>query len=110
MSYTSYDFYESVSGAAEFTSEDVAECLAAWGETGDDSLEWKGGFVLRLKDGRYAYLTGWCDTSGWGCQDDIEVVLQDHPFDLNALDADVKWDDAPVDLNRYIRGEIENFC
>ena len=30
---------------------------------------WTGGFVLKLKDGRFAYLTGWCDYTGWGCQD-----------------------------------------
>lgn len=45
---------------------DVANVLAlvpGWA----DGLAWH--WIVRLKDGKYAYITGGCDYSGWGCQD-----------------------------------------
>lgn len=63
---------------SEFTLEDfaetlertelhgkVAECLRAWGSVGDYN-EWDGGFLVRLTNGKVAYIEGWCDTTGWG--------------------------------------------
>jgi hypothetical protein len=47
-----------------FTTADIAETLA-WapgsGEEGGDWL-WAG----RLLDGRWAFLSAWCDYTGWG--------------------------------------------
>lgn len=91
MAYAIYDFSETLERVSSFSKNDVAECLAAWGEQGDHS-EWNGGFILRLKDGRIAVVQGWCDTTGWGCQDGVIEQF---------ADAD------PVDLNRFLRGEIE---
>ncbi len=61
---------------SEFTVYDFSECLnrinlpagikrvvKAWGAPDDG---WVGGFVARLKNGQYAYISGWCDYSGWG--------------------------------------------
>lgn len=106
MAYTVFDFSESLDRLKEFKVEDVAECVAAWGENGC-CAEWTGGFKLRLKDGRYAYLTGWCDTTGWGCQDGIDITFYDS--DPGTLEPDKEWDEGPTDLNRYLRGEIEPF-
>ena len=50
---------------APFTREDVAEVLHIH-EEGDCWAEWCGCVVVRLKDGRFAALSGWCDSSGWG--------------------------------------------
>lgn len=47
---------------AEFTREDVVEILAMV-EGENDMSDWQ--IVCRLKDGRYAYLTGGCDYTGW---------------------------------------------
>lgn len=46
-------------------AEDVTRVTAAWGMNGDYS-EWEGGFVGQVQDGRWFYLSGWCDTTGWG--------------------------------------------
>lgn len=46
----------------------VAECLQAAKQEGDYAETNVVG-LFRLHDGRYALLTGWCDTTGWGCQD-----------------------------------------
>lgn len=105
MSYTVYDLSESLARVDRFGKEDVAECVAAWGVQGVYN-EWSGGFLLRLKDGRFAYLKGWCDTTGWGCQDGVQLVMHDeHP----RLDPTHEWDLHPVDLNRFLRGEITSF-
>jgi hypothetical protein len=48
---------------APFTIEDV-ECVIAAVEGENDESSWVG--VFRLRDGRYAYVTAWCDYTGWG--------------------------------------------
>jgi hypothetical protein len=45
-----------------FTREDVVEILAIQ-EGANDGPDWH--LVCRLKDGRFAYLTGACDYTGW---------------------------------------------
>ena len=46
-----------------FTRDDVARIIAkAEGE--NDGESWVG--VFELKDGRFAYVTAWCDYTGWG--------------------------------------------
>lgn len=32
-----------------------------------DQLDWH--WIVEMKDGRFLYVTGGCDYSGWGCQD-----------------------------------------
>lgn len=79
--------------------------LRAWGQAENDDvcchMDWHGGFVMLLANSRYAYLTGWCDYTGWGCQDGAEVVHGDHYVDLDFPD-DVNWDICPADLNKWI--------
>lgn len=105
MSYTTYDFSETLSGCG-IQREDVARVEAAWGTQGDYA-EWDGGFVIRMKDGRRLYLTGWCDTTGWGCQDGTEMSelsgdeLPNNPSG-NWRESPADWDMEPADLNRFI--------
>lgn len=75
----SYDWQEAfplaqppdlVAGAScskdEFTREDVEYVVGSVeGQNAGDS--WLA--VVKLKDGRYAFITAWCDYTGWGCQD-----------------------------------------
>lgn len=123
-SYALLDFTESldivtqsVTWRREGPSLDVlpSRVVAAWGTVPDREGgtlgDWSGGFVMELVDGTFAYLEGWCDYSGWGCQDGAEVKRQAEPFDLEALKADVAarfhyddvgWDMEPADLNRWL--------
>lgn len=49
-----------------FAREDVEHVVAAEdGENEGDS--WEG--VFRLKDGRFVFVSAWCDYTGWGYQD-----------------------------------------
>jgi hypothetical protein len=98
MSYATYDFTESISrvgldraaiervvaawGSGDGQGEDAGHCR--WAE--DGVTDWSGGFLMRLRDGRYAYLTGWCDYTGWGCQDGARVEYFDaEPASLSTL-------------------------
>lgn len=51
---------------AGFTFDDVAEVIAA-DEGENDGADWIA--VLRLHDGRFAFLSAGCDYTGWGCQE-----------------------------------------
>jgi hypothetical protein len=112
MGYTLYDLSESVD-RSEVGKDDIKQIAAAWGD-GPGGSEWTGGFLMELKDGRWLYLTGWCDYTGWGCQDGIEEKYFDAKPELDSLTKDLedwqtkpeKWDIDPVDLNRWVRGEI----
>lgn len=105
--YTSYDFEETLAQAEGFSRSDVASALGAWGRNGDYA-EWDGGFLLALKDGRFAYVSGWCDTTGWGCQDGVETAIYD-TLPVMADLADEDWEENPIDLNRFLSGDIKEF-
>lgn len=124
-SYTVYDFAESL-GIAGIDEADVKSAIAAWGYSSGEWAEWEGGFILEMKDGRFAYIWGWCDTSGWGCQDGAQVEYYDTepqriikrstPMHMGGyIEAlmggksaawEQDWDEDPADLNLYLAGEI----
>jgi hypothetical protein len=120
MSYATYDFTESLQRVA-INKADIASVIAAWGKgdsdaghyrwSEDGATDWSGGFLMRLHDGRFAYLTGWCDYTGWGCQDGAELHYYDAQPELSALatvteypngPAPEEWDIEPADLNRWL--------
>jgi hypothetical protein len=128
MSYGVYDFTESLNRAG-IKEHAVKRAIAAWGRSTEGWGEWEGGFIVELKDGRFAYIWGWCDTSGWGCQDGASVEYSDTEFDRTVLRGipqhfggyiemlggspeskwQVDWDEDPADLNRYLNGEIDKW-
>lgn len=130
MSYATYDFTESLERVG-ISKADIERVLAAWGKgegMGEDAghyrwsedgvTEWSGGFLMQLRDGRFAYLTGWCDYTGWGCQDGAELHHFDAKPELSALaamteypngPAPEQWDIEPADLNRWLAStEVES--
>jgi len=75
MSYDLYDFTETIR-LVDVDPESIESVTFAWGYSPEGFGSWEGGFVLRLHDSldhpvgaKYIYVFGWCDTSGWGCQD-----------------------------------------
>jgi hypothetical protein len=114
MSYAAYDFSESLNRVG-IAPSDVAKVHWAWGadDGGGSYSDQYFGFVIEMKDGRIGYLTGWCDTTGWGCQDGADVawgVSTDKP--VRDSNRDYYWsepDHEPADLNRFVRGEIGVF-
>ncbi len=124
MSYTTEDFSESLRRVDEFDKKHITRVLAGWGhgtgmgtDTGhgwstESASDWQGGWLLEMNDGRFVYLSGWCDYTGWGCQDGVNVQWFDSRPDLESLRAKgddwpqlEAWDIEPADLNRFIASE-----
>lgn len=123
MSYATYDFTESLDRVG-LPRENIASVVAAWGKgdgqgedaghykwAPDGATDWSGGFLVALKDGRFAYITGWCDYTGWGCQDGASIYHFDHEPSVGEMQiaskykhdpAEAEWDREPADLNRWL--------
>jgi len=66
-----YDLEECL-GCAGVEKELVANVLAEVpGEA--DGPNWHA--IVKMVDGKFGYLTGWCDYSGWGCQDGGKLTI-----------------------------------
>lgn len=103
MGYCTYDFTESMR-IAGVKLEDVEHVLAGWGNVDAEGAcceecggEWSGGFIFQTTDGRVGKVEGWCDYTGWGCQDGADVEWMEPGAGLfpipNGADID------PADLN-----------
>lgn len=134
MSYTTQDFSESIS-AVSIKPDEIAAVVSAWGmgdgmgeDAGhykwspDGATDWSGGFLLRLKDETFVYVTGWCDYTGWGCQDgafiyrfpilpsleQINAAVAADNDNYSAAPVASEWDEQPADLNRWIADHRES--
>ena len=71
MAYELHDFTESIACAQRDGHNsgvqigNITKCIAAW-SSGDSGCDWTGGFLVKLDNGKYAHISGWCDYSGWG--------------------------------------------
>jgi hypothetical protein len=114
MEFTSTDFAETLRRARFDLPAKPLSVLKAWGKNGDYS-EWEGGFVLLLEDKSYAYITGWCDTTGWGCQDGFTVTLGESiealklPLICDYSEEPIPWaEGSPEDLNAWVRAGFKD--
>ena len=58
----------------DFTVDDIRQVLAVWeGENDGDYWRW----ILTLKDGRFVFLQGSCDYTGWDCRSSASSVIAD---------------------------------
>ena len=62
--------------------------LEITGENDEYSWHW----LVSLSDGRFAYITGWCDYTGWDCKSGAER------FDASSLDSALSL--CPQDIRR----------
>ena len=59
-----------------FNIDDIHVVIAVWeGQNDVDSWRW----ILRLNTGKYAFLVGWCDYTGWDCRSGADSLLADSP-------------------------------
>lgn len=66
---------------------DIDKVLAVWeGENDEDDWRW----VLRLKDGRFVFLQGGCDYTGWDCQSWADHAFADTPVEAAAKALDTE--------------------
>lgn len=127
--YSVYDLSETLK-RINISRESVERAIYAWGDTwGPNSLvmdepydsiqgddDWHGGFILKLIDGKVICIEGKCDSSGWGCVDEVTIKQINHmPDNWNwkqyqeafSVNSKIKADKDPIDLNRWIHKEIE---
>jgi hypothetical protein len=65
--WSNYDFSECVNHSDHNLRPDkISAILLARGVQGREYADWTGDFIIQLKDGRFAVLSGWSDSSGWG--------------------------------------------
>lgn len=111
MSFSTYDFKETLNGVGIDRSE-VKKVVAAYGVTEESCCddcggEWSGGFLLLLRSGKYVFMTGWCDYTGWGCQDGTERHDYDVKPDLATLDQGYgkkkEWETSLPDLQKFLK-------
>lgn len=118
MSYALYDFTESLDRAG-FEPAEIQTVCAAWGYSPEGYGSWSGGFLMELTDGRFCYLSGWCDTTGWGCQDGVEFKFYEQRPGLDSLNKPTSsgeyeyeppggWDIDPADLNKWLADVTEH--
>ena len=107
MSYCIEDLDESLR-IAGVDRESVARVVWAWGESDNPEYaqccagDYECAFALELSNGLFALVEGWCDYTGWGCQDGSDVTYSEsEPPIKDGADRD------PIDLNRHIRNFVE---
>lgn len=65
--WENYDFFECINHSDHSLRIDAVDAvLLARGVQGREWADWTGDFIVKLKDGRFAVLSGWSDSSGWG--------------------------------------------
>jgi hypothetical protein len=103
--YTLYDFTETLN-RVDLNGAKPVSVISAWGYSPEGGGSWKGGFLVLLDNGQQAYMSGWCDFTGWGCQDGAHVIISEQitPGMIQAVDMEPPhdWDVAPSDLNKWI--------
>lgn len=85
-----YDWKEAF-GFAPFDMDEVATIISS-DEGYNDGDSWV--CVGQLKDGRYFFLTAWCDYTGWDCQASGDCSFA---LDLEAL---TRWNLGQADRKR----------
>jgi hypothetical protein len=89
------------------THKDIDLVEAAWGHI-DGDFYWMGGFIVSLRDGRRAYLEGFCDSDelAVGATVRVEMLPHDTPHESVARQVgsrSLPWEMAPQRLNEYLR-------
>lgn len=87
-----------------FRVQDVAYVLACvYGEADESNWHW----LCAMKDRTYAYATGGCDYTGWGCRDwgeaNIYATLKEA---INALPEKDNIYDAPRPIRKLIKSQL----
>lgn len=122
MGYDLYDFTHSLE-AVSIPITRMEHCSLGFGYSPEGYGSWTGGFVCHTRSGApWVLVCGWCDTTGWGCQDGAQAFEFDHePTAEEVREAFIgycgEWsaealddpDVDPADLNRMLRGEIDQW-
>ena len=76
--------------------KDITKVIASI-DGDNESPPWEA--VVELKDGRVAWVSAWCDYSGWGCQAGGSIIFADSLeklFNPYWLPREIREDFAPI--------------
>lgn len=83
------------------TPDTIAAVLAVWeGENDGDDWRW----VIRLNDGRFAFIQGGCDYTGWDCQSWATSVVADTAERAATF---ARGEDTPALFGSYMKNATE---
>lgn len=85
---------ETYEGVQDFDPTKIAEVEHWYIEEGSYGPEHSAAGVFRMEDGSYVVYTGFCDTTGWGCQDDARFTFhttKDDAIRLGLGDRERGW-------------------
>jgi hypothetical protein len=95
-------------------AENVSSVEAAWGYT-DTDFYWIAGFAVRLRDGKRAYLHGFCDadTNHHAARVEVAFLKSDEAYNSCAprtlpTGKPIVWEEAPERLNYILSRITEN--
>lgn len=115
MSYTfieGMDYDYDLTGAIEYNPDDAYQGAITnifdyiLGENGASDWHW----LVSLDTGKFAYITGGCDYTGWGCQSSIRIKEFDNkeqiivPLYDNDNRSPANEFKSAIDLINFIRG------
>ena len=90
----------------DFNFLDIVRVIAVWeGENDGDSWRW----IVALKSGRFAYLIGGCDYTGWDCQSWLSSVVADNAEAATSIGFEIDNDPPPVrkSISRQIQDGVD---
>lgn len=87
-----------------FNKDDILNVLAVWeGQNDGDSWRW----IVELNNGKFAYLIGWCDYTGWDCQSGLDDLLADSAEQAANFEENFTVRDDL--LSQLVNGKIETW-
>lgn len=88
-----------------FTVEDIKQVLAVWeGENDGDDWRW----IFTLNNGRFVFLQGGCDYTGWDCQSSANSVIVDTIAEVfeQARDNSKRFHENTPDIIAHLANQI----
>jgi hypothetical protein len=111
--YIDYDLFACMeNNDFPFDMEDIARMIAvSEGENDGESWRW----VVQLKDGRYVFIEGWCDYTGWDCQSGASVTFSETAKSAcwAVLNTFFNYDEAwfkHINILDDLRNQVDNGC
>jgi hypothetical protein len=83
--YSDWKYALNEASVGKVEAKDIAETLFA-SEGANDEANWLA--IVRMADGRFAFISAGCDYTGWDCQASGEIAYADSLADLCRLNMD----------------------
>ena len=88
-----------------FTVDEIENVLAVWeGENDGDDWRW----ILSMKNGKYMFLQGGCDYTGWDCESDAWSIETETPEEaITCVTAPYSPEGTVEQIQAYLSRQLE---